>query len=189
MSWKHVDGEIIRHLEESVQSGKEIAIVAREINSPTIKKVLNEFRAKYPTTKLYSYSLFNNETRRKAWQKCYGSTDLPVIEWEKAKIILTLESDFLGTDGMVLEQVRKFTDARDIIKSKNFNRLYCIEGGMSLTGANADYRLRLRPDAQLEFILALARELGGDKISTGLSLKDFAQNVRAFTRNSNASCQ
>jgi Fe-S-cluster-containing dehydrogenase component/anaerobic selenocysteine-containing dehydrogenase len=175
VSWKHVDGEIIRHLENSVQSRKEIAIVTRRINSPTIKKALDEFKTKYPTTKLYSYSLFNNETRRKAWQKCYGSTDLPVVEWEKAKIILSLESDFLGTDGMVIEQVRKFTDARDITKSKNFNRLYCIEGGMSLTGANADYRLRLRPDAQLEFILALTRELGGDKISIGLSLKDFAQ--------------
>jgi molybdopterin-containing oxidoreductase family iron-sulfur binding subunit len=175
VSWKQTDGEIIRCLEETVHSGKEIAIVARAINSPTTKKLLDDFKTKYPTTKVYSYSLFNNETRRKAWQTCYGSMDVPVIEWEKAKIILALESDFLGTDGMVVEQIRKFTDARDIMKSKNFNRFYCIEGSMSLTGANADYRLRLRPDAQLEFVLSLAKELGGDKVPTSLSLWDFAQ--------------
>ena len=174
LSWKQTDGEIVRRLEEAVQSGKEIAIVARAIDSPTTKKLLDDFKAKYPATKVYSYSLFNNETRRKAWQKCYGSMDVPVIEWEKAKIVLALESDFLGTDGMVLEQIRKFTDARDIMKSKNFSRFYCIEGSMSLTGANADYRLRLRPDAQLEFVLSLAKELGGDKVSLGLSLQDFA---------------
>ncbi|MGD1043740.1 MAG: Fe-S-cluster-containing hydrogenase [Bacteroidota bacterium] len=181
VSWKKTDEEIIRSLTEAVQSGKEIALVTKAINSPTAKKLLDEFKAKYPTTKIYSYSLFNNETRRKAWQKCYGSKDLPVVEWEKAKIILALESDFLGTDGMTIEQIRKFTDARDVMKSKNFNRVYCVEGAMSLTGAHTDYRLRLRPDAQLEFVLALTRELGGDKISTTSSLQDFAQKYELST--------
>ena len=175
VSWKQIDEEIIQSLTDTVQSGKEIAIVTRAINSPTTKKLLDEFKAKYPTTKVYSYSLFNDETREKAWQKCYGSKEVPVVEWEKAKIILALESDFLGTDGMVVEQIRKFTDARDVMKSKKFNRFYCIEGIMSLTGANADYRLRLRPDAQLEFIVALAKELGGTKASSSLSLQDVAQ--------------
>jgi molybdopterin-containing oxidoreductase family iron-sulfur binding subunit len=181
VSWNHADEEIIRSLAETVQNGKEIAIVTRAINSPTTKKLLDEFKTKYPTTKVYSYSLFNNETRRKAWQKCYGSMELPIIEWEKAKVILALESDFLGTDGMTVEQIRRFTDARDIMKSKNFSRFYCMEGSMSLTGANADYRLRLRPDAQLEFILALSKELGSDKVSTILSLKDFAHKYGLST--------
>jgi molybdopterin-containing oxidoreductase family iron-sulfur binding subunit len=181
VSWQQTDEEIIRSLAEAVQGGKEIAIVTRAINSPTTKKLLDEFIAKYPTTKIYSYSLFNNETRRKAWQKCYGSMELPVVEWEKAKIILALESDFLGTDGMVVEQIRKFTDARDIMKSKNFNRFYCIEGAMSLTGANADYRLRLRPDAQLEFVLTLAKELGSNKVSSSLSLQDVARKYGLST--------
>ena len=182
VSWKKADEEIIRRLEETVQSGKEIALVTRAINSPTVKKLLDEFKTKYSTTTVYCYSLFHNETHRKAWHTCYGSMDLPVVEWEKAKIILALESDFLCTDGMAIEQIRKFTDARDIMKSKTFNRLYCVEGAMSLTGANADYRLRLRPDAQLEFILALARELGGDHVSTSLSLQEFAQKYGLSTK-------
>ena len=181
VSWKQTDEEIIRCLTEAVQNGKEIAIVTRAITSPTTKKLLAEFKAKYTTAKVYNYSLFNNETRRQAWQKCYGSTELPVVEWEKVKIILALESDFLGTDGMVIEQIRKFTDARDIMKSKNFNRLYCVEGTISLTGANADYRMRLRPDAQLEFVLALAKELGGNNVPSSPSLQNFAQNYGLST--------
>ena len=180
-SWKQIDEEIIRSLTDAVHSGKEIAVVTREINSPTTKKLLDEFKSKYPTTKVYSYSLLNDEPRRKAWHKCYGSLDLPVVEWEKAKIILALESDFLGTDGMVVEQIRKFTNARDIMKSKTFNRLYCMEGAMSLTGANADYRLRLRPDAQVEFVLALAKELGGNNFPSSPSLQDVAQNYELST--------
>ena len=180
-SWKQIDEEIIRNLTGADQRGKEIAIVTRGIHSPTTKKLLDEFKTKYPTTHVYNYSVFNDETRRNAWQRCYGSTELPVVRWEQAKIILALESDFLGTDGMTIEQIRKFTDARDVMKSGSFNRLYCVEGTMSLTGANADYRMRLRPDAQLEFILALARELGCDTIPSAASLQNVAQNYGLST--------
>jgi Fe-S-cluster-containing dehydrogenase component/anaerobic selenocysteine-containing dehydrogenase len=176
VSWKHIDGEIVRHLEDAVRTGKEIALVTRAVHSPTAKKVMDDFTASFPTAKIYSYSLFNDESRRKAWLTCYGSRDLPVIEWEKAKVILALESDFLGTDGMVLEQIRKFTDSRDVMKSKTINRLYCVEGTMSMTGANADYRLRLRPDAQKEFVLALAKEFGGSKVSSNVTLQEFVRD-------------
>jgi MoCo/4Fe-4S cofactor protein with predicted Tat translocation signal len=37
VSWKQIDEEIIRSLTDTVQSGKEIAIVTRTINSPTTK--------------------------------------------------------------------------------------------------------------------------------------------------------
>ncbi|MBA4311449.1 MAG: molybdopterin oxidoreductase [Chlorobiaceae bacterium] len=159
LSWQIADAEVIKKLEESVKSGKEIAIVAHSIYSPTTKKVLDDFSAKYPTTKIYTYDILNDENRKHAWSKSYGTTNLPVIEWEKAKVILALEADFLGTDGMTVEQTRKYADGRDIMKSKEFNRLYSVEGTMSLTGANADYRLCLSPDAQLEFVLVLIDEI------------------------------
>jgi MoCo/4Fe-4S cofactor protein with predicted Tat translocation signal len=170
LSWKQADSEIITHLQEAVKSGKEIAVITKAVNSPTSKKALDDFKSKYPTTKIYCYSLTNSEARKRAWQKCYGTIDLPIIQWEKAKVILALEADFLGTDGMTIEQIRKFTDGRDIMKSKSFNRLYCVEGSMSLTGANADYRVRLTPSAQLEFVLALINEIDGKKIQPSVSL-------------------
>jgi molybdopterin-containing oxidoreductase family iron-sulfur binding subunit len=157
--WQNADAEVIPKLEESVKTGKEISIITHSIHSPTTKKVLDDFTAKFPVTKIYTYDLFNDENRKRAWNKCYGTNNLPVIEWEKAKVILALEADFLGTDGMTVEQTRKFADGRDIMKSKEFRKLYCVEGTMSLTGANADYRLRLRPGAQLEFVLGLINEI------------------------------
>ncbi len=182
-SWNHADAAIIRRLEEAARNGKEIAIITRAIHSPTTISVLNEFITKYQTTKLYSYSLLNNETRKRAWHKCYGTSDMPVIQWDQAEIILALESDFLGVDGMTLEQIRKFTGGRDILKSNNFNRLYCAEGSLTLTGANADYRFRLRPDAQLEFVLALINEFEKLQENSGNSLKGFCRkyNLSAET--------
>jgi len=175
LSWKQIDEEIVRNLKEAVESRKEIAIVTKSINSPTTISLLKDFKNKYPTTNIYNYSLFNEESRRQAWRKCYKEDDLPVVEWKKAKIIVALEADLLGTDGMAMEQVREITDGRNVLKSKIWNRLYSVEGSMSTTGAYADYRLRLNPTNQLEFISMLINEFGGKLPFSAPSIGDFAR--------------
>ena len=158
ISWKYVDSEIRNALLKS--NGKGIAIIAHTINSPTALSVLEDFRKKYPNTRIYSYELFSEEVKNSAWKKCYDSSQFPLISWDKAKVILSLESDFLGSEGNHIENARLFSNGRDVNKVDKFNRLYAVEGNMSLTGMNADYRLRLRPDAQFEFVMSLLNEVG-----------------------------
>jgi molybdopterin-containing oxidoreductase family iron-sulfur binding subunit len=157
-SWKDVDNEIIKELSNA--GGKEIAIITKRIISPATKKVLDGFAQKYPGSKVYSYELFSNVIRNKAWQKCYSSSQYPLIKWDEAKIIISLDADFLGTDGDRIENSRLFAIGRDVKNLNKFNRLYTIEGNMSITGMNSDYRIRLRPDAQLELIMGIINELG-----------------------------
>ncbi|MFZ1977983.1 MAG: 4Fe-4S dicluster domain-containing protein [Bacteroidota bacterium] len=159
LSWDKADPEIIKQLNNAVRSGKEIALIMRGIHSPTTKKALEEFTKTFRTAKIYSYELFNEENRRRAWKKCYGTGELPAIDWKTARIILAIEADILGTEGTVLEQIREYANNRNISKTEEFSRLYCLEAAMSLTGANADERLRLRPEAYLEFVLVLKNEL------------------------------
>lgn len=170
-SWKEVDGKIIAALAAAVKEGKEIAVVSHTITSPTAKKVFSDFTAKYPTAKFYSYELFNDLNRKSAWMKSTGGNVVPLIKWNDAKIILTLESDILGYEGNMPEQTRMFAENRNVDKTKNFNRLYSADGTMSSTGMNADYRLKVRPDQQLEFVLALINEF---KPTGKISLKEFA---------------
>ncbi len=162
-TWQHVDQEIISALTKS--SGKEIAIVTHRIISPTAKKAIDDFKEKYPGTKIYSYNLFNDSVRNSAWKKCYGAESFPLIKWDKAKIIVGLESDFLGLDGNKVETARMFAGKRDFKNPKDYNRLYVFEGNLSVTGMNADYRFRLRPDAQYEFVMSLISELKSNGLS------------------------
>ncbi len=171
ISWENADTEITAALSKT--GSKEIAVISKRINSPSAKKVLDDFKTKYPSAKVYSYELFNNEVKNAAWQKSYGSGSFPLIKWNEAKIILALESDFLGTEGHSIENARLFSEGRNVSDLKNFNRLYVLEGNMSLTGSNADYRLRLTPDAQYEFVSMLINELGGGGQGTTADL--FAQ--------------
>lgn len=158
VNWNKIDEQLIKKLRVAVSSDKEIALVTHANYSPSAKKLFDEFKKTYPNTKIYSYELFPQANKLSAWQKCYGDSKLPILQIDKAKIILSLDSDFLATDGEVMENIRHYTQNRDVKNTQAFNRLYVVEGAMSLTGMNADYRVRLRPDAQFEFVMSLLNE-------------------------------
>ena len=103
--------------------------------------------------------MFNEEKRNSAWKKCYGTDSYPLVKWNEAKVIVSLEADFLGNDSNKVENSRLFAEGRNVEEAKKFNRLYVVEGNMSLTGMNADYRLKLRADAQYEFAMSLLKEV------------------------------
>ncbi len=177
ITWAEADDKIIGQLKSAASGGKEIAIVTHTIISPTQKKLIDEFKTVYPTTKVYSYELFNEMPRNTAWEKCYGTKIFPIVQWEKAKVILALESDFLGTEGNKVEQSRLYSENRDAFNGKEFNRLYAVEGNTSVTGFNADYRMILRTDAIEEFVMCLLNEfLSKQKISA------FATDASASSR-------
>ncbi len=183
VDWNKIDGEMITILNRAKSAGKEIAIVSKSINSPSFQKMLDDFKAKYPSTKVYTYELFNRKNRLAAWEKCYGNTNFPIIKWNKAKTILALEADFIGNDRNSTENIRKFVKTRNTEDPGNFSRLYCAEGSMTQTGANADYRLRLTPAEQYPFVMFLLsevkRRLNPPQLAemnfAGYDLKEFAE--------------
>ncbi|HCA43740.1 MAG TPA: molybdopterin oxidoreductase [Bacteroidetes bacterium] len=167
--WATVDNQIIKLLNDTNASGKDIVILSGNIYSPTFKKVLTEFNAKYPTAKVYTYNTSGMATKNSAWQKSYGYSKYPVVNYDKAKVILSLESDFLADDVNAIQNARKFARNREIINGDSFNRLYSVEGNVSLTGMNADYRFRLRTDAIEEFVLCLLNEFVNKRRLTNIS--------------------
>jgi molybdopterin-containing oxidoreductase family iron-sulfur binding subunit len=159
VSWNSVDSDVISALNSTQSKGKQIALVTGTVVSPTSKKVLDDFKNKYPNTKVYSYNLFSDDARRAAWMETYGTAEYPSIKWEEANVILAIDSEFLGNEGNFIENTRKFAGRREVVKGLNVNRLYVAEGRMSVTGMMSDYRIRISPGDQLEFVLALAGEI------------------------------
>lgn len=181
VEWKTADDEILRSL--STAGNSEIAIITNKIVSPTEDKVLKEFAVKYPSTRIYSYEQFNESIRNSAWKKCYGGDEFPVIKWNEAKVIVSLDADFLGTDFDHVENARLYSEGRDVIEKK-FNRLYVVESTLTQTGLNADYRFRLKPEAQYSLVMAIVNELQKKNvISSLLDTSDYNLNdiVKKFS--------
>lgn len=184
-SWNDVDRGIINALNSAAEENKEIALVTHKISSPTTAKVLEEFKAKYPAAKVYRYDMFSKEARTNAWEKCYGSRSLPKIKWNEADVVVAFEADFLSRDDNQVENTRLFTERKDIDNVDKFNRLYVVEGAMSLTGMNADYRLAVRPDSQFAFVMALLNELGKHGVSVPADSKISKYNIAGIAEQYN----
>ncbi len=180
-TWATADGEIIQALQTAAQQNQQIAVLAPAVDSPTTAKALEDFKKQYPTTKVYAHALHSEATRIRAWEASHGG-NLPAIKWSEADVILALESDFLGVESPAGAEYG-FASRRDVMTDAKFNRLYVAEGNLTVTGMNSDYRLRVRPDAQLEFVMALANALQSEGVSlpgglagkvSGFSLESFA---------------
>ena len=65
----------------------------------------------------------------------------PVFHFDKAKVILSLDCDFLGTEDDAHNHIRQFAGGRK--PGEGMSRLYAVESLFTLTGANADHRLRV----------------------------------------------
>lgn len=158
IQWSAADEKIIAQLKSAASSGKEIAVIAQTVSSPTAKKALDDLAKAYPTVKVYSFEQYDDSARRNAYEKSYGTRNLPVVRFDKANVILALESDFLGSEPDKIENAMMYVKNRDAFGGE-FNRLYSVEGNATITGMNADYRIILRTDAIEEFVYALMIEL------------------------------
>ncbi len=159
-SWNSVDKDVVAGLQKAVSENKEIALIIEPVRSPAFQKLINDFSKVYPTAKIYSYNFSTGGAAKNALENPRN------ISFDKAKVIVSFDSDFLYGEGNFIENARAFVKGRNAGDLNNFNRLYVIEGGMSLTGMNSDYRIRLRPDAQLQFINLIQNSMNGN--SAGL---------------------
>ncbi len=118
------------------------------------------------------------EIIREAATLVCGQSVKPHYHLEKAKRIVALDCDFLGAEEDLHRLIRDFARGRKIESPDKaqgedlINRLYVVESLMTLTGINADHRLRVRPSAVLPIAAALAAELvpqGGGQLATALA--------------------
>ncbi|MBM3846842.1 MAG: 4Fe-4S dicluster domain-containing protein, partial [Verrucomicrobia bacterium] len=73
-----------------------------------------------------------------------GQSVAPQYQLDKASVILSLDCDFIGSEEDRHRLIGGFAKGRRTEKKEDsMNRLYAVEGLMTLTGASADHRLRV----------------------------------------------
>jgi anaerobic selenocysteine-containing dehydrogenase len=96
------------------------------------------------------------EVERAAAQLALGMTDFPYFDIERSDVVLSIGAPFLDTWRSPTHYTRAFADMRRGIPTRR-GRLIQAEARMSLTAANADEWLPIRPGTEG----VLARALGG----------------------------
>lgn len=173
ISWEDADSEIAGKLEEIAASGGQIRIVSNTLLSPSTKAVIDQFKTKYPTTRHIQYDPVSYYGLIKANELSLGKALIPSYDFSKAKIIVSIGADFLGTWLSPIEFTKQYSTTREVSESKKeMSRHYQFESNLSLTGANADYRTMVRPSQQglvvAQLYNILAAKAGTATVSGGI---------------------
>jgi len=163
ISWKDLDEAVKKALSEN--AGK-TRILTGYLNSPGTSRMIDEFLSKVGGGKHYQIDLISQEEAiALAAEKSYGKAVVPNYRFDKAKVVLSLDADFMGTWLSPVQFTRQFTSRRNLDTKEKFNTLISVETMPSVTGSNAEIRIPVKPNDVRKVGLAIAKEiaeLGGN---------------------------
>jgi MoCo/4Fe-4S cofactor protein with predicted Tat translocation signal len=175
-SWKEFDAYL---KSISLGDGSGVRFLSQAVNSPSLEAVRADALKKLPKAKWVEYE---PTARENGTMLAFGQSLAVHRNFEKAKVVFALDADFLGLDSITPLPTKQFSKRRRFTdeNSENLNRLYVVESQYSITGMNADHRLRMKPSEVKEFAKLVAMETGalsGFTTSAGDKQSKFAAAV------------
>ncbi len=128
------------------KKGSGLRILTETVNSPTLGDQLKNLLVDFPQAKWHQYEPVNRDNAIAAAQMALGRPAETIYHFDKANVVVSLDSDFLMSGPGSLRYARDFMAKRRVRREKtDTNRLYVIETSVSNTGAMADHRLAIKP--------------------------------------------
>jgi MoCo/4Fe-4S cofactor protein with predicted Tat translocation signal len=156
-TWKNVDDAVAK----SLTSGTNV-ILSSTIISPSTKAVIAEFTAKYPNTKHVTYDAISYAALIKANKNVFGKSVVSSYDFSKAKTIVGVACDFLGTWLNPIEFANQYSKTRKVNRENlEMSKHYHFEANLSLTGANADERYMVKASEFGKVLASLFNEVAG----------------------------
>ena len=168
-------------------AGKTVALLTSTINSPTTLAIIAEFLAKYPGSRHVQYDAVSYSGMLQANEACYGKKAIPSYHFDKAKVIVSLGADFLGTWLSPTEFSGQYAKNRKVTGEKpELSKHFQFESMMSMTGSNADDRYTHKPSETGAVALALLAKLGGAVSAPSIADKKLSDGINTAAAALNA---
>ncbi len=155
-SWKEIDNYIIQNLKFLSKTKKDIIFLSSSFPSFSTKKLIQDFKKKYPRTKWVTYDPISYSKALDASEEIFGIRGFPIFDLNKSELIVSFDADFLGDwspENMAKFYVRKRNP------EKNMMQHIQIESNMTITGANADIRLSRKPSEIKQMLIEIFQNI------------------------------
>ncbi len=140
--------------------GEGLAFLVERSSSPSRARLQGIINEKFPRARWVVYEPVDLESSRQATTIAFGQPVKATYRFNEARTILSLDSDFLGAEENVWQNIRGFAAGRRVEKPGDpMSRLYAVEGLLTLTGSAADHRLRVPTSAVPRVAALLAAQV------------------------------
>src|SRR5947199_8110363 len=148
-------GELSRKAQAN--GGEGLSFLLERSSSPSRARLQTLIGDKFPKARWFTYEPVDFDVHRQAASVAFGKSVAPYYKLDDAKVIVSLDCDFIGGEEDAYIHIRRFVKGRKIEKpTDSMNRHYAVEALFTLTGANADHRLRVAGSAVIQVAAAIA---------------------------------
>ena len=165
----------------SANQGQGLAFLAESSTSPSRARLQKIVADKFPQSKWFTYDAVDSGIHQRAATQAFGQPVRPVFHFDKARVILSLDCDFIGGEDDAHNHIRKYAAGRKA--GEGMSRLYAVESLFTLTGANADHRLRLPASQVVKVATAILSQIKGGAPSLDAWPAECAKDLIAAGKN------
>ncbi len=143
--------------------GQGLCFLLERSSSPSRARVQKLISDKFPKARWFIHEPVDFDVHRQAASLAFGKSVAPYYKLDEARVIVSLDCDFIGGEEDACLHIRRFVKGRKIENLEKpkemMNRLYAVEALFTLTGASADHRLRVSAGAIQSVAARLAVEI------------------------------
>jgi Fe-S-cluster-containing dehydrogenase component/anaerobic selenocysteine-containing dehydrogenase len=143
-TWEDVDARVQDRLAAAVAAGKRVVLLSRTVLGPATRHLIGEWTSR-PGFEHVTYDAISFSALREATRTSFGVDGLPHYQFGRARTIVGIDADFLGTWLSPVEFTRDYARGRRPESPSGMSRHIQFESGVSLTGSNADTRIPIAP--------------------------------------------
>jgi molybdopterin-containing oxidoreductase family iron-sulfur binding subunit len=161
-TWEQIDQQVIARLDEIKNLSSKVRVLTGPIASPTSREVIQKFLGQFTDGKHITFEAVSHDAIRQAHLRSHGVAAIPRYRIDKANLVVSFDADFLGTWISPVQLIREYSQARNLQSGQQtMLRHVQFESRMSLTGSNADKRVKISPIEQTAALLYLASIIAG----------------------------
>ncbi len=155
------DWSVFKDFALQLSPDSRVAVLSEASSSMTFAAVRRQLEQRFSSVNWVTYGQAVGNNTARGTEATFGRAHRGVYDLANAEVIVSLDSDFLGSNSEdPVSSMRGFAAGRDVDSSDDMSRLYVIESDYSITGGMADNRLRLKSSEISSFAAALAAEMG-----------------------------
>jgi MoCo/4Fe-4S cofactor protein with predicted Tat translocation signal len=169
----------------SANGGDGLVFMAESSTSPSRERLQKIIAGKFPKSQWFTFDAIDSGIHQRAASQAFGRSVQPIFNFDKARVILSLDCDFLGGEDDCHNHIKKFVAGR---APEDMSRLYTIESLFTLTGAGSDHRLRVAASLIGPIAAAISGQTGGSSapVPAGVDAKwisECAKDLAAAGKN------
>ncbi|MCX6834786.1 MAG: TAT-variant-translocated molybdopterin oxidoreductase, partial [candidate division Zixibacteria bacterium] len=162
-----------QHTKYRANGGEGLAVLSETFNSPTLVRLKRQFHEIFPKAKWVAWEPISDENIYRGIEMATGQVLEPVYYFGRARRILALDCDFLGTESEAIDSTHVFSSGRRVRSQRDdMNRLYVVEPNLTVTGMTADHRVRCAGRDVKHFVVVLGRVLAKKGLDAGIEASD-----------------